>query len=120
MAGRIVQKQIIPPLAWYIAALVVSHGMRLAIALRRGMAVVQVREKCPVRRAEVLAIEAERIEIQIILKPHQVGPAVHCIDARTGKRAVESVDGALGQSLWTSNACRRNYRQAATGDWLHQ
>src|ERR1051325_2785741 len=94
--------------------------MRLAIALRRSMTVVQVREKRPVWSAEVLAITTQGVEIQVILEPDQVRPAVHRIDSGAGESPVESVNSAFGQSLRTGNSGWRHHRQSAVGDRLHQ
>src|SRR6476469_413952 len=52
----IVEVEIVHPLSRSISALVVCEVMRLAVTFRRRMTVVQVREKRPVRSAEVLAI----------------------------------------------------------------
>src|SRR5947209_4372914 len=94
--------------------------MRLAITLRRCVAVVQVCEECPVRRSEILPIQAQGIEVKIILKTHEVRPSIHCIDSRSGKGAVESIDGACRQALRAGDPGWRNYRCAAAGNRLHQ
>src|SRR6478735_3221975 len=119
VAGSVVEVEIVYPLPRYVSALVVSEVMRLAIAFRRRMTVVQVGEKRPVRRAEVLAIATQGVEVQIVLKTYNVGLPVHGIDSGTGESPVESVDGAYGQSLRFGDYGWRDHRQAAAGDGLH-
>src|SRR5215831_3193028 len=84
------------------------------------MAVVQVREKRPVRRAEVLAVAAQGIEIKVILKAHQVGPAIHGVDPGAGEGAVETVDRAGGQSLRAGNPSGTYDGSSTAGNRLHQ
>ena len=66
-AGRVVEVQVVQPLAGLVGGLVVVAPqraeapvgvMRVAVGLTRGVAVVQVREERVVGRAEVHAVEA--------------------------------------------------------------
>src|SRR5690348_10545626 len=66
----------------------------VAIALGRGMAIVQVGEERPVGAAEVLPIQVEWILVQVVLQAHQDGPAVLGVDPGPWKGSVEPVDSA--------------------------
>jgi len=43
---------------------------------------------------EVLALEAKRVLVQVVLEPDEAWPAVLGVDHRAGELAVEPVDGA--------------------------
>src|SRR5689334_5647111 len=94
--------------------------MRLAITLRRGVTVVQVREERPVGRTKILPVQAQGIEVQVVLKAHQVGAPVHGINSGAGEGAVESVDRAGRQGLRTGNSGWRHNRLTATCNGLYQ
>jgi len=66
--------------------------VRVAVALRRGVAVVQVGQERVVVRAEVLPVEVERVLVQVVLEPHQHRLAVLRVDPRSGEGAGEPVD----------------------------
>ena len=99
IACRIVEIEVIHPLLRYVPAFVVRKVVGLAIALRRRVAVVQVSKERPVRRAEVLAITAQGIQVQVVLKAYQVGLPIHGVDSGAGESPVEAVNRAGGQKL---------------------
>ena len=47
--------------------------VRVAVALRRRVAVVEVGQERPVRRAEVLAVEVQRVLVEVVLEPDEAG-----------------------------------------------
>ncbi len=99
-AGRPVQVQVVDEHLRQVALGLrpVPHRVvRVAVALRRGVPVVQVGQERPVRGAEVLAVQAERVLVQVVLEADQARLAVLRVDHRAGERAVEAVDRARRQ-----------------------
>ena len=91
VAGRVVQIQVVDEHAGLVGR---WHVVRVAVALRRRVAVVEVRQERRVGRAEVIAIESERILVEVILEPNERRLAVRGVDHRSGEGAVEPVDRA--------------------------
>ena len=85
-----VQIEILHPLSWPIGTRLV---VRVAVALRRRMAIVEMRQERLVRRAEVLGVQALVIA-QFILKANQTGAAILGIDHWSRELPVESPDRA--------------------------
>jgi hypothetical protein len=100
-AGGIVQIQVVDPLFGPIRG---GPPVRVAIALRRRVPVVQVREERPLRVAEVAAIEAQRVGVELVFEADQGWLPILCIDHRPREGAVEPVDGAAGQVARTGDA----------------
>jgi hypothetical protein len=105
-AGRIGEVELVDPLARLPGRLVgealegaepVIAVVRLAIGLRRGVAVVEVGQERVVRRPEVLAVVAV-VLVEMVLEAHERCPAVLRVDPRAGERAVEAVDRAVRQA----------------------
>ncbi len=80
--------------------------VRVAVALGSGVPVVQVGEERPVRSAEVLAVKAQRVLVEVVLEPHQHRLAVLRVDHRAGERAVEGIDGARRQGALGAGGVR--------------
>jgi hypothetical protein len=93
--------------------------VRLAVTLRRGVTIVQVRKERPVRRAKILAITAQGVQVQVVLKTYQVGLPIHGVDSGAGESPVEAVNRAGGQKLRTCDPIWRNYGQAAVRNGLY-
>ena len=71
--------------------------VRVAVALRCGVGVVQVGQGCQVGCPEVLSVQAERVLVELVREAHQGRFAVLGVDPRPRERAVEAVDGARRQ-----------------------
>jgi hypothetical protein len=100
IAGRPVQVQVVAERLWQVALVLrpASHRIvRVAVTLRRGVAVVQVGQEGPVRRAEVLAVQVQRVLVEVVLEPDQRRLAIFGIDHRAGEGPVEAVDRAQRQ-----------------------
>ena len=113
----IVEIEVIDPLLGPVGIWIV---MRIAVALRRRMAIVQVGEERQVRRPEVLAIEVQRILVQVVFEADQAGLPVLGVDPGSREGSVETVDGAGRQTPGAADAVRRRYRDTKTVDGLHQ
>src|SRR6266508_2882446 len=112
-----VEVEVVTKLPWLVGAWLVVW---IAVTLRRRMAIVQVGEERPVRSPEVLAIEVQRILVQVILEAHETGSPILGVDPRPGERPVEAVDGAARETPGTANAVRRRHVLAERVDRLHQ
>ena len=55
---RIHVVQVVAPFSGMVGAFVLREMVRIAVALGRGVPIVQMRKEAPVGRAEVLAVEA--------------------------------------------------------------
>src|SRR6266511_2073831 len=86
-----VEVEVVTPLPWLVGAGLV---VRVAVTLRGRMDIVQVGEKRQVRSPEVLAIEAQRILVQVIREANENRSPLLGVDPRAGERPVEAVDGA--------------------------
>ena len=98
--GGPVQVEVVDPFAGQVALTLGAevHGVvRVAVALGRGVPVVQVGEEGPVGRAEVLPVQAERVLVQVVLEADEDRLAVLGVDHRAREDPVEAVDGAFGQ-----------------------
>src|SRR5689334_16073113 len=84
--------------------------MRLAIALRRRVPVMQMSKKRPVGSTKVLPVEAERIEVEIVFESHQARLAVFGVYSWAGERSVEPIDRALREKV-LSGRVRNNIRR---------
>src|SRR3954447_19735454 len=82
------------------------------------MTIVEMRQKRPVRSAEILAVQAQRVVVEVVFEAHQRGLPVHVVDHGSGECPVEPVNRAVWQRLWAADACRRNQRQTAFVDGL--
>ena len=71
--------------------------VRVAVALRRRVSVVQVGEKGHVRCPEVLPVQPQRVLVQVVLETDKHRFSVFGVDPRPGKRSVEAVDRAERQ-----------------------
>ena len=71
--------------------------MRLAVALGRRVPVVKMGEKRPIRRAEILPVEAVGVEVEIVLEANTNGSAVFGVNHRAGEGPVERIPRALRQ-----------------------
>ena len=98
-ARRICEIQVVDPLPRLVAAAVVGHVVRLAVALGRGVAVVQVGEERPVGSAEVLPVETALVQVEVVLESDQSGASVLDVEHRSREGAVEPVDGAGRQEI---------------------
>ena len=98
--GRPVQVQVVHrhPRPVALALRAVPHRVvRVAVALRGGVAVVQVGQERQVRRAEVLPVQAQWVLVEVVLEPDQGRLAVLGVDHRAREGAVEAVDRARRQ-----------------------
>src|SRR5919199_1655244 len=101
--GRPVQVQVVDPLPGQVATSIcrvrlVVAVVGVAVALGRGVPVVQVRQEAPLGTAKVLPRHTERIFVEMILEAHQARSAVLGVDPRPGEGAVEAVDRAARQA----------------------
>jgi hypothetical protein len=126
-ARRPVQVQVVDPVLGLVAALAgpeLQGVVRVAVALRRGVPVVQVGQEGGVVGAEVLAVQAERVAVQLVHEPDQRRLAVLGVDHRAGEGAVEAVDGARRKGPVdargdTAAVVERDGRQALRVDRQH-
>ena len=99
-AGRPIQVKVVAELLGEVALVLgaVAHRVvRVAVAFRGGVPVVQVGEEGPVRGAEVLPVQPQRVLVQVVLEPDQHRFAVFRVDPRAREGAVEAVDRAHRQ-----------------------
>jgi hypothetical protein len=54
--------------------------VRVAVALRRGVPIVQTGQRGPVRSAEILAVEDQRVLVEVVLETDEHGLAVLGVD----------------------------------------
>ncbi len=98
--GRPVQVQVVDGSPRVVAP-VTGPGpqgvVRVAVTLRRGVAVVQVSQEAASVLSEVLPVQAERVLVQVVLEADQGRPAVLGVDHRAREGAVEAVDRAERQ-----------------------
>jgi hypothetical protein len=127
--GRVAEVHLVDPLAGLEGGLVgeppegteaMVAVMGVAVGLRGGVPVVQVREERVVGRSEVLAPEAV-VLVQVVLEAHERAAPVLGVDPRPGEGPVEAVDRAVRQVPRVGvAAARRGDVPAEAVDRLHR